>query len=158
MANTIILTSTISDEHTQVTIEDDTVYTDPIRLGLEVVVRVFKVDFRGNESEITASADAEPDTAVAWVYDFSQDGHYRYKYYNDDVLVNTSNIVISVLTGDKRDNHAVDASLEVDMDAERNKDVDAFRLLDIFKEGMVAAASASEYSKAERIARRAEAL
>jgi hypothetical protein len=44
------------------------------------------------------------------------------------------------------------------LDAERNKDVDKFRLLDIFVEGLSAADTYQEYTKGERIARRAEAL
>ncbi len=58
----------------------------------------------------------------------------------------------------KRDQASMDASVEYDMDAERNKDVDRFQLLDVFTEGCGAASELGQYLKGERITRRAEAL
>lgn len=73
----------------------------------------------------------------------------------DTAIVNR---VIGTLTADKRDDNAISASLECCLDCERNKDVDLFTLLDLFAAALVEADSASEFSKGERIARRAEAL
>lgn len=75
---------------------------------------------------------------------------------NIDSLV--YNRVFSNLTVVKRNTEAINASVEQDLDAERNKDVDKFRLLDIFVEGLIASDTYQYYTKGERIARRAEAL
>ena len=79
---------------------------------------------------------------------------------NESLNTDTSivNRVIGTLTKDKRDSHAVDASLECCLDCERNKDVDLFTLLDLFVEALVEADTSSEFNKGERIARRADAL
>lgn len=75
---------------------------------------------------------------------------------NVDVL-NTNYLFFGLLRA-KRDQAAIDASIEYDMDAQRDKDVDAFQLLDVFTEGCVAASSLGQYLKGERITRRGEAL
>lgn len=75
---------------------------------------------------------------------------------NTDIYI--ENRVIGVLTADKRDNHAVEASLECCMDCERNKDIDVFTLLDVFTEALIVADETAEYNKGERIARRADAI
>ncbi len=79
---------------------------------------------------------------------------------NESLNTDTSivNRVIGTLTKDKRDSHAVEASLECCLDCERNKDVDTFSLLDLFTEALIEADSASEFNKGERIARRADAI
>ncbi len=83
------------------------------------------------------------------------DGETNETLNSDTAVVNR---VIGTLTKDKRDSHAIDASLECCLDCERNKDVDLFTLLDLFTEALIEADSASEFNKGERIARRADAL
>lgn len=80
--------------------------------------------------------------------------------YNESTNTDTLayNRVIYTLTSDKRDTFAIDGSVEQDTDAERNKNVDKFRLLDIFTEGLRESDSSGEYNKGERIARRAAAV
>lgn len=68
------------------------------------------------------------------------------------------NYIIYVLTQDKRDLASIDGSMEQDLDAERNKDIDKFRLLDIFVEGLKEANSSGKFNQGERIARRASAI
>lgn len=79
---------------------------------------------------------------------------------NESLNTDTSivNRVIGTLTADKRDQNAVDASMECCLDCERNKDVDLFTLLTLFAKALEKADSSSEFNKGERIARRADAL
>lgn len=95
----------------------------------------------------------EPITDPATLAD--NDGTATESLNTDTSIVNR---VIGTLTADKRDSHAVEASLECCLDCERNKDVDLFTLLDLFAAALVEADSSSEFNKGERIARRADAL
>jgi len=131
-------------------------YADPARTTLEV--EGYKVNFRGEESPITMTPDDEDLTEnIIWRFPLDADGHYRfYVTHSTDEL--TDNRVVSILTADRRDQAAIDGSVEQDLDSQRNRDVNRFRLLDIFTEGLLAADEFGEYNQGERIARRAEAL
>lgn len=219
MANTIVLTPSISSDNETLTVTDGTTYTNPTRSGCGVFVKIYKVDFRGSEEPLSTSS-SDPETDSVFTTEYTVDGHYRFKYVavpdyaggttysiyqasfdpsnnkvyrsksNGNVgqsLVNTTyweeipdpvtlannkstatestnidslvaNKIFNNLTVIKRNEAAIDASVEQDLDAERNKDVDRFRLLDIFVEGLSAADTYQDYTKGERIARRAEAL
>lgn len=159
MANTIVLTTSYNTDHTIATITDGTSYVNPIRGAASVSLLIYKIDFNGNEILITNTPNTgNPITVSSWTFPFSLDGQYRYKYYLSSVLTYTKDEVIYVLTSDKRDRKALNASLEQDMDANRNKDVNNFRMLDICVEGMKAANTFSEFNKGERIARSAQGL
>jgi len=159
MANTIVLTTSYNSDHTIVTITDGTSYVNPIRSAASVSLLVYKIDYRGNEIPITNTPNtSNPLTVSSWTFPITLDGQYRYKYYLSGVLTYTKDEVIYILTSDLRDRQALSASLEQDMNANRNKDVSAFRMLDICVEAMKAANTFSEYNKGERIARSAEGL
>ncbi len=159
MANIIVLNTTYSSDHTISTITDATTYTNPVRGAASVSLEVYKIDYRGNETPITITPDTEdPLTVSSWTFPLSVDGQYRYRYYLSDVITETIDLVIYEITQDKRDRAAINASLEQDMDAQRDKHVNNFRLLDIMVEGMKEANVISEYNKGERIARSAQGL
>lgn len=159
MANIIVLNTTYSSDHTIATITDATTYTNPIRSAAQVSLEVYKIDFSGNEIPVNITENTEdPLTVSSWEFSLSLDGQYRYKYYLSDIITETIDLVIYELTKDKRDRLAINASLEQDMDAQRNKHVNNFRLLDIMVEGMKEANVISEYNKGERIARSAAGL
>ncbi len=159
MANTIVLTTSHNSDHTTLVVTDGTSYVNPIRSAASVSLLIYKIDFRGNEIPITNTPDtSNPLTVSTWTIPFSLDGQYRYKYYLSGVLTYTEDIVVYTLTSDSRDRQALSASLEQDMDANRNKDVNAFRMLDVCVEAMKAANTFSEYNKGERIARSAQGL
>jgi hypothetical protein len=219
MANTIVLTPSISADNETLTATDGTTYSNPVRSACGVFVKIYKVDYRGSEEPLSTSS-SDPETDSVFTTDYTLDGHFRFKYVavpdyvggttysiyqasfdpstnkvyrskvngnvgqlltdiayweeisdpvtlannkgtatestNIDSLV--ANKIFNNLTIVKRNQSAIDASVEQDLDAERNKDVDKFRLLDIFVEGLSAADTYQEYTKGERIARRAEAL
>lgn len=75
---------------------------------------------------------------------------------NADAYV--TNLILSELTADYRDSAALSAALELCTDCNRYKDVSKFTLLSTFYKGMVVANSNSEFSKGEKIARRAQAV
>jgi hypothetical protein len=221
MANTIVFVPTISADHTQSILTDTTSYTNPTRSSVGVFLTVHKVDFRGTEAPLTATTNtSDPETDSIWTFQFSLDGHFRYKYVaipdysgvvtytiNQAVFDATDNVVykskingnlgnalsdpdswmvvvnpttlaenkgkvtestnidsyignyvIYTQTQDKRDLESINASLEQDLDAERDKSVDRFRLLDIFVEGLKEANTSGKFNQGERIARRAEAV
>lgn len=75
---------------------------------------------------------------------------------NADAYV--TNLILSDITADYRDSAGLEAALELCMDCNRYKDVSKFTLLSTFYKGLVVAETNSEFSKGEKIARRAQAL
>lgn len=84
--------------------------------------------------------------------------------YKDTVLESNNvdasgvNNILYLLTQDKRDRFAVDASTACFGDFTTRKEVDEFSLIDILLEGLKAADTFNEYNKGELIARKAESL
>lgn len=159
MANTITFSTSYNATHTTATLTDTTTYSNPLRSAASVSVLIYKVDYRGNEITITATPNTtNPITVSTWTFPLTLDGQYRYKYYLSGVLTFTKDEIIPILTSDKRDRASLNAALEQDMTANRNKDVDSFRMLDVAYEALKVANTLSEFNKGERIARMAQGL
>lgn len=76
-----ILTTTISEDHTTVTVTDSTIYTSPNRAGVGVYIGVYKVNYQGQETLVESTPNSvDPGAVTSYTFDLSLDGHYRYKY------------------------------------------------------------------------------
>jgi hypothetical protein len=81
MPNTISLSTTVNTDGTA-TIVDGTTFTDPVRVDTGVFVKVFKVDYLSEQTELDVTTDTEdPETVSEFTFNIEDEGDGWYQAY-----------------------------------------------------------------------------
>lgn len=81
MSNTKSFSVSVTSTRDSITVTDSITYTDPLRANVNVYFASSKVDYEGNETELTVTSDdSDPATDSSWSFDYSGDGYYKMRY------------------------------------------------------------------------------